>query len=119
MEVLEEDLCFTSGGLSKRNDMDASPGLRVNDGNRYAFKQSEGNEALFLVMKPIVFEGVSRAFKHPFHVNKIETVALRGFMRKVRLTAEFGIIFRTPVLLRARVLQGLPRKVTTAQRQCL
>ena len=76
LEVLEEDLCFTSGGLSKRNDMDASPGLRVNDGNRYALKQSEGNEALFLVMKPIVFEGVSRALKHPFHVNKIETVVL-------------------------------------------
>ena len=56
--------------------MNASLGLRVNHGNRYAFKQSEGNEALFLVMKPIVFEGVSRSYKYPFHINKIETVVL-------------------------------------------
>jgi hypothetical protein len=74
LEVFEEDLCLTSRCLSKRDDVDTSLGLRMNDRNGYTLKQTEGGEALFVVMKPIVLVGVGWAREYLLHVGEIEAV---------------------------------------------
>ncbi len=65
-----------SGGLSKRNDVDTSPSLRVYDRNGYAVKQAQRDDALFLVTKPVILERVGGTFEYALWVDEIQTMFL-------------------------------------------
>src|SRR3954468_19807049 len=64
LEVFEEKVRFSLGGVAERDDSDFIFSLRVNDGNSQAAKETEAEEALFPIRQPAIFHGTGRPSKN-------------------------------------------------------
>jgi len=62
LEVLEEECFFMSCRLSEGNNADSFRGLKMNNRDRYAVEESQGDKPLFSVSKTIVFVGNGWSF---------------------------------------------------------
>ena len=77
LDLVEVDLCFTIGGFAERDDPDFMFGLRVDDRDRNAREQSEHDEGLLSMGKPVVFEGVGGAVEHARSVDEIKPMGFQ------------------------------------------
>jgi hypothetical protein len=77
LDFIEEDECFTVGGLAERDDADFMFVLRVNDWDRNACEESECDEALLSVGEPIGFEGVRGTVEGARSVNEIKPMGFQ------------------------------------------
>jgi hypothetical protein len=115
LETLEEDLCFTSGCFTERDNVDFMFGLGVYDGYAKSSQQSKTYEPLLTVIESVILEGDRRSGKDFLCIYKVEpglrTFALRFDSFQVNCTVELYIHrdYYASAVLRAGLGVGVTR----------